>query len=91
MRKNKLKKVLFVATGALMSPTSSKQGNPIPGIAHFVFVSLKNSYMVFSAAGAMAAPILLASVMPKSQIVPIELRLCRLGTVFAYSEKDEEK
>ena len=33
-----LKKVLFVATGALMSPTSSKQGNPIPGIAHAVLL-----------------------------------------------------
>lgn len=36
MREGKLKKVLFVATGALMSPTSSKQGQPIPGIAHAV-------------------------------------------------------
>lgn len=40
MRKNKLKKVLFVATGALMSPTSSKQGNPIPGIAHAVLLEV---------------------------------------------------
>ncbi len=31
-----LKKVLFVATGALMSPTSTKQGQSIPGIAHAV-------------------------------------------------------
>jgi stage V sporulation protein AD len=38
MRKGKLKKVLFVATGALMSPTSSKQGQPIPGIAHAVLL-----------------------------------------------------
>ena len=30
MDKGILKKVLFVATGALMSPTSSKQGNSIP-------------------------------------------------------------
>lgn len=28
------KKVLFMATGALMSPTSSQQGESIPGIAH---------------------------------------------------------
>ncbi len=34
MNQGILKKVLFVATGALMSPTSAKQGQPIPGIAH---------------------------------------------------------
>ncbi|MDE6111577.1 MAG: stage V sporulation protein AD, partial [Eubacterium sp.] len=38
MKSNKLKKVLFVATGALMSPTSSKQGNTIPSIAHAVLL-----------------------------------------------------
>ena len=38
MDKGILKKVLFVATGALMSPTSSKQGNSIPGIAHAVLL-----------------------------------------------------
>lgn len=40
MKKGNLKKVLFVATGALMSPTSSKQGNPIPGIAHAVLLEV---------------------------------------------------
>lgn len=40
MEKGKLKKVLFVATGALMSPTSSKQGNTIPGIAHAVLLGV---------------------------------------------------
>lgn len=40
MEKNRLKKVLFVATGALMSPTSSKQGNAIPGIAHAVLLEV---------------------------------------------------
>lgn len=40
MNKNKLKKVLFTATGALMSPTSSKQGNSIPGIAHAVLLEV---------------------------------------------------
>ena len=40
MRKGELKKVLFVATGALMSPTSSKQGQPIPGIAHAVLLEV---------------------------------------------------
>lgn len=38
MKKGMYKKVLFVATGALMSPTSSKQGQPIPGIAHGVLI-----------------------------------------------------
>lgn len=38
MKQGTLKKVLFVATGALMSPTSSKQGQPIPGIAHAVLL-----------------------------------------------------
>jgi stage V sporulation protein AD len=40
MEKNALKKVLFVATGALMSPTSNKQGNTIPGIAHAVLLEV---------------------------------------------------
>jgi stage V sporulation protein AD len=38
MKSGKLNKVLFVATGALMSPTSSKQGQPIPGIAHAILL-----------------------------------------------------
>lgn len=29
-----IKRMLFIPTGALMSPTSSQQGQPIPGIAH---------------------------------------------------------
>ena len=33
-----LKKVLFLGTGALMSTTSSQQGESIPGIAHLVFL-----------------------------------------------------
>lgn len=36
MKKGRLRKVLFVATGALMSPTANKQGNDILGIAHAV-------------------------------------------------------
>ncbi len=35
-RDGKLSKILFCATGALMSPTSSQQGESIPGIAHLV-------------------------------------------------------
>ena len=36
MRRKELKKVLFIATGALMSTLTSQQGNSIPGIAHAV-------------------------------------------------------
>ncbi len=36
IKKGKYKNVLFMATGALMSPTSSQQGNSIPSIAHLV-------------------------------------------------------
>ena len=35
-----LKKVLLVSTGALMSPTSSLQGESIPGIAHAVSIEI---------------------------------------------------
>lgn len=41
MLKNKLKKILLVPTGALMSPGSSQQGNTIPGIAHAVCIEMK--------------------------------------------------
>lgn len=33
--------VLFMATGALMSPTSVQQGESIPGIAHLLYISSK--------------------------------------------------
>lgn len=36
MREGELKSVLFVATGALLSPTTTLQGLTIPGIAHAV-------------------------------------------------------
>ena len=36
MFRGELRRVLFVATGALMSPTSSFQGESIPGVAHAV-------------------------------------------------------
>ena len=32
------KRVLFAATGALMSPTSAQQGESIPGICHAVVI-----------------------------------------------------
>lgn len=41
MKEGKLKNVLFMATGALMSPTSSQQGETIPSVAHLIH--LKNS------------------------------------------------
>ena len=37
---NKTKNILFVATGALMSPTSLQQGESIPGIAHLVHIGI---------------------------------------------------
>ncbi len=36
MEKGELNRILFMATGALMSPTSFQQGESIPGIAHLV-------------------------------------------------------
>lgn len=39
IKKGIYKEVLFVATGALMSPTSVQQGESIPGIAHLVHLS----------------------------------------------------
>ena len=36
MQKGQLRNILFMATGALMSPTSSQQGESIPGVAHLV-------------------------------------------------------
>ena len=38
IKEGKLKKVLFVATGALMSTVSNKQGETIPSIAHLIFL-----------------------------------------------------
>ncbi len=40
-KKTKLNNILFVGTGALMSPTSSQQGESIPGVAHLL--NIKNS------------------------------------------------
>ena len=36
LREGKVKRVLFMATGALLSTTSSQQGETIPGIAHAI-------------------------------------------------------
>ena len=38
MSRKKLRNVLFIGTGALMSTTSSQQGESIPGIAHLVYL-----------------------------------------------------
>lgn len=39
LKSGTLRNILFVATGALMSPTSSMQGESIPGIAHLLHIS----------------------------------------------------
>ena len=38
MEDGNLNKILFTATGALMSPVSVKQGDPIVGVAHAVAI-----------------------------------------------------
>lgn len=40
IRSGELQNVLFIATGALLSTTSTQQGESIPGIAHLVHLSL---------------------------------------------------
>ena len=35
----KLRKILFCGTGALLSPTSTQQGMPIPGVCHAVIIT----------------------------------------------------
>ncbi len=40
LKEKKLKKVLLIATGALMNSTSTQQGESIPGIAHAVSIEL---------------------------------------------------
>ena len=39
LRRGKLKKILFCGTGALLSPTSTQQGLPIPGVCHGVCIT----------------------------------------------------
>ncbi len=41
MSAGELKNVLFCATGALMSPTASMQGESIPSIAHLLHLSIE--------------------------------------------------
>lgn len=39
LKKGKMKKLLFCGTGALLSPTSTQQGLPIPGVCHAVAIA----------------------------------------------------
>lgn len=39
LNSRKLKKILFCGTGALLSPTSTQQGLPIPGVCHAVCIT----------------------------------------------------
>ncbi len=41
MKNGELNSILFMSTGALMSPTSSTQGESIPGIAHLINIKNK--------------------------------------------------
>ena len=41
MEQGRWKKILFAPTGALLSPTSSFQGESIPGICHLICISTK--------------------------------------------------
>ncbi len=41
MQKKKLKNVLFCATGALLSPVSSQQGESVPGVCHAVSLGVE--------------------------------------------------
>ena len=43
LNSGKLKKILFCGTGALLSPTSTQQGLPIPGVCHAVCICGGNS------------------------------------------------
>ena len=38
LQTGKLKRILFCGTGALLSPTSTQQGLPVPGICHAVCI-----------------------------------------------------
>ena len=39
LKEKKLKRILFCGTGALLSPTSTQQGLPIPGVCHAVVIT----------------------------------------------------
>ena len=39
MQRGEYKNILFMATGALMSPTACQQGESIPGVAHLLHLT----------------------------------------------------
>ena len=43
LNNGKLRRILFCGTGALLSPTSTQQGLPIPGVCHAVSILGRNS------------------------------------------------
>ena len=43
LKKQEIHRMLFIPTGALMSPTSSQQGDNIPGIAHCLAIESRGS------------------------------------------------
>ena len=43
LSRKKLKRILFCGTGALLSPTSTQQGLPIPGVCHAVVIEGGNA------------------------------------------------
>ena len=40
LKERKIKKMLLIATGALMNSTTSQQGESIPGIAHAISIEV---------------------------------------------------
>ena len=42
LNEGKLRRILFCGTGALLSPTSTQQGLPIPGVCHAVSIAGRN-------------------------------------------------
>ena len=40
LKERKLKRILLIATGALMNSTSTQQGESIPGIAHAISIEV---------------------------------------------------
>ena len=40
LKNRKIKRILAIATGALMNSTSSQQGESIPGIAHAISIEV---------------------------------------------------
>ena len=40
LQDKKMKRILLIATGALMNATSSQQGESIPGIAHAISIEI---------------------------------------------------